>query len=58
VRAIAAIDPNIFYYLESTQAYGQPNINHQLLMRMALKGATILTTNFDTRIEQAAGDEM
>jgi hypothetical protein len=57
VQAIAAIDPNIFYYLESTQAYGQPNINHQLLMRMALKGTTILTANFYTRIEQAAREK-
>lgn len=55
VQAIAAIDPNIFNYLESTQVYGGPNVNHQLLARMALRGATILTTNFDTRIEQAAG---
>lgn len=57
IQAIANIDPHVFNYLESTQAYGSPNINHQLLARMALKGATILTTNFDTRIEQAAGAE-
>lgn len=55
IQAIAQLDPNIFYYLESTQSYGGPNLNHRLLARMALGGATVLTTNFDTRIEQAAG---
>src|SRR5258708_18557363 len=29
IQAIASIDPNVFYYLESTQDYGRPNINHQ-----------------------------
>jgi hypothetical protein len=56
MQAVAEIDPNIFYYLESTQAFGGPNINHRLLAGMAIDGATVLTTNFDTRIEQAAGD--
>jgi hypothetical protein len=56
IQAIAEIDPNIFYFLESSQTFGGPNINHLLLARMALKGTTILTTNFDTRIEQAVGD--
>lgn len=55
IEAIAQLDPNVFYYLESTQRYGGPNLNHRLLARMALGGAPILTTNFDTRIEQAAG---
>jgi hypothetical protein len=56
VQAVAEIDPNIFYYLESTQTVGGPNLNHRLLARMALAGATVVTTNFDTRIEQAAGE--
>jgi len=56
IQAIAAIDPNVFRFLEATQAYGAPNPNHRMLARMALEGATILTTNFDTRIEQAAGE--
>jgi hypothetical protein len=55
IQAVAELDPNVFYYLESTQSYGGPNRNHCLLARMALGGATVLTTNFDTRIEQAAG---
>jgi hypothetical protein len=55
IQAVAALDPNIFYCLESTQTFGSPNINHLLFARMALAGSTILTTNFDTRIEQAAG---
>jgi hypothetical protein len=55
IQAVAEIDPNIFYYLESTQIFGGPNTNHRLLAEMALRGATIITTNFDTRIEQAAG---
>lgn len=55
IQAVAEIDPNIFSYLESTQTFGGPNINHQMLASMALEGATVLTTNFDTRIEQAAG---
>jgi len=57
LQAIAQIDPNIFYYLESTQSFGAANINHRLLARMALNGTTVLTTNFDTRIEQAADKE-
>jgi hypothetical protein len=56
IQAIAQIDPNIFYYLESTQTFGGPNVNHRLLARMAIDGATVLTTNFDTRIEQAIGN--
>src|SRR2546423_3528417 len=56
IQAVAEIDPNIFYYLESTQAFGGPNLNHRLLAEMALGGATVITTNFDTRIEQAVGD--
>ena len=56
IQAIAAIDSNVFHFLETTQAYGAPNRNHRLLARMAMEGATILTTNFDTRIEQAAGE--
>lgn len=56
IQAIAAIDPNIFHFLEATQAYGAPNRNHRWLASMALEGAIILTTNFDTRIEQAAGE--
>ena len=55
IQAVAELDPNVFYYLESTQTYGRPNLNHQLLARMAFEGATVLTTNFDTRIEQASG---
>lgn len=58
IQAVAEIDPNIFYYLESTQTFGGPNLNHRLLARMALAGATVVTTNFDTRIEQAAGAEL
>jgi hypothetical protein len=54
IQAVAEIDPNIFYYLESTQAFGGPNVNHRLLAEAALRGATVITTNFDTRIEQAA----
>jgi hypothetical protein len=56
IQAVAEIDPNIFYYLESTQAFGSPNTNHRLLAEIALQGTTIITTNFDTRIEQAIGD--
>jgi tetratricopeptide (TPR) repeat protein len=56
IQAVAEIDPNIFYYLESTEAFGGPNANHRLLAEMALRGATIITTNFDTRIEQAVGN--
>lgn len=55
IQAISELDPNVFYYLESTQSYGGPNLNHQLLAQAALDGATVITTNFDTRIEQAAG---
>lgn len=54
IQAVAELDPNVFYYLESTQSHGGPNLNHRLLARLALGGATVLTTNFDTRIEQAA----
>lgn len=56
IQAVAEIDPNIFYYLESTQIFGGPNTNHTLFAEMALRGATIITTNFDTRIEQAVGN--
>lgn len=56
IQAIAEIDPNIFHYLESTQRFGGPNIHHQLLARMGLAGTTIITTNFDTRIEQAVAE--
>lgn len=56
IQAIAEIDPNIFYYLEATQSFGEPNANHRLLAKMCLAGATVLTTNFDTRIEQAVDD--
>jgi hypothetical protein len=56
IQAIAEIDPNILYFLESTQTFGNPNINHGLLATMAVEGSIVITTNFDTRIEQAAGD--
>ncbi|MEK6283534.1 MAG: hypothetical protein AABN95_24530 [Acidobacteriota bacterium] len=38
IQAIAAIDPNVFQFLEATQVYGAPNRNHRLLARMALEG--------------------
>jgi hypothetical protein len=56
IQAVAEIDPNIFYYLESIQAYGRPNSNHRILAQMAIQGATVITTNFDTRIEEAVGE--
>ena len=56
IQAIAEVDPNIFYYLESTQRFGGPNVTHRLLAKMCFAGATVLTTNFDTRIEQAVDE--
>ncbi len=57
IQAVSEIDANFFAYLESTQEFGGPNLNHRLLARLSGDGATILTTNFDTRIEQAARGE-
>jgi hypothetical protein len=30
IQAVSELDPNIFYYLESAQAFGGPNTNHRI----------------------------
>ena len=54
IQGIAEVEPNIFDYLSAVQRVGEANRHHHLLAEIAANGATIISTNFDTRIEQAA----
>jgi len=54
IQGIAEVEPNIFDYLSAVQRVGEANRHHHLLAEIAANGATIISTNFDTRIEQGA----
>lgn len=47
-------DPKIFDVLEVLQYEGMPNKFHYFLALALQRGSRVLTTNFDTRIEEAA----
>jgi hypothetical protein len=54
MQAIARTMPDIVGALQVLEAWGMPNAFHLTLMKMAQEGDVIVTTNFDTRFEQAS----
>ncbi|MEO5368665.1 MAG: SIR2 family protein [Magnetococcus sp. DMHC-1] len=54
IQAITLVIPDFLGVLRTVEADGLPNAHHLFLMAEASRGATVLTTNFDTRMEMAA----
>jgi hypothetical protein len=53
VEWIAYIEPRVLDVLASSDRYGIPNRWHRWIADMIARGAQVVTTNFDTRIENA-----
>jgi hypothetical protein len=53
VEWIAYIEPRIIDFVASGTQWGTPNRWHWWIADMIARGAQVLTTNFDTRIEDA-----
>ncbi len=54
LEAVSRETPKFLRLLQALQTHGSPNLSHLFLIRAAAKGARVLTTNFDTRLEMAA----
>ena len=54
LEAVSREIPKFLRLLQALETHGYPNLSHLFLVRAAAKGARILTTNFDTRLEMAA----
>jgi len=55
IEWLAWAEPRLSDWLAVLERAGGPNLWHRCLAGAIAGGATVLTTNFDTRIEQAAG---
>lgn len=53
IHRIAQVDPGIIVQLALLETYGFPNVHHILLAMALREGASVITTNFDNRIELA-----
>jgi len=53
IHRIAQLDPGIITQLALLETYGFPNAHHVLLAMALRGGASVVTTNFDNRIELA-----
>jgi len=54
IQQVAFFAPEILRMLATVEKSGMPNAHHLFLMDALNQGATIITTNFDTRFEEAA----
>lgn len=54
IQQVAFFAPEILRMLAAIEKSGTPNAHHLFLVDALNKGATIITTNFDTRFEEAA----
>lgn len=54
IQQVAFFAPEILRMLATIEKSGTPNAHHFFLVDALDKGATIITTNFDTRFEEAA----
>lgn len=55
-RIFSTVSPEIWYPSLKVLQSNKPNLNHYILAMALKKGCIVLTTNFDTLIEQAAQD--
>jgi hypothetical protein len=53
IHRISQLDPRIITQLAFLETYGFPNAHHVLLAMALRSGASVITTNFDNRIESA-----
>jgi len=53
IEAIGNVVGNILPALTEIAKFGAPNLTHHVLAREIARGARVITTNFDTRIETA-----
>lgn len=54
IQQVAFFAPEILRIISAIEKHGEPNAHHHFLIDALNQGATIITTNFDTRLEKAA----